>query len=211
MSEEKCRDYYESLYETISLLNSQKEPRTLLNAVVKSIAEATNSKACSLMLLTPNKEVLLHTVAYGLSDWYLRKGPVNISKAISEVLEGRPVSVPDVATDERVLYREQAQQEGIASMLSVPVKLRGDVIGVLRVYSSNPREYTEEGIRFVETTGNLAALALERTGTYEMIQQDYEAFREDMRQWQAELGNEGLMGDLITPPEEPAIKMPPGG
>ncbi len=211
MSKEKCQDYYESLYETISLISSQKDPRTLLKSIVQSIAEATDSKACSLMLLTPDKEVLLHTVAYGLSDWYLRKGPVTISRAISEVLEGRPVSVADVATDERVLYREQAKQEGIASILSVPMKLRGDVIGVLRLYSSSPREYTEEEIRFVETAGNLAALALERTRAYEMIQRDYETFREDMRQWQAELGNEGLMGDLITPPEEPAIKMPPGG
>jgi GAF domain-containing protein len=136
---------------------------------------------------------------------------VTISKAISEVLEGRTVFVPDVATDERVLYREQAKQEGIASMLSVPMKLRGAVVGVLRLYTAIPREFTEEETRFVETAGNLAALALERTRTYEMIQQDYEALREDMRQWQAELGNEGLMGDLVTPPEEPAIKMPPGG
>lgn len=211
MSKEKHRDYYESLYEAVSLLNSLSNPRTLLRAVVKSIARITGSKACSLMLLTPDKDVLLHTIAYGLSDWYLRKGPVTISRAISEVLEGRPVAILDAVNDERTLYREQAKKEGIASMLSVPMKLRGEVVGVVRLYTASPREFTEEDIKFVETIGNLAAVALERARVYELVHRDYETFREDMVQWRAEIGDEDLMGDLVRQTEEPAIKMPPGG
>lgn len=211
MSKGKCQDYYESLYEAVSLLNSINNPRTLLRSVVKSIAGIMDAKACSLMLLTPDREVLLHTIAWGLSDWYLRKGPVTISPAISEVLEGKPVAILDAATDDRTMYREQAKQEGIVSMLSIPMKLRGEVVGVVRLYTGSPREFTEEDIRFVETIGNLAAVALERARVYELVHRDYENFREDMVQWRAELGDEGLMGDLVTPPEEPAIMMPPGG
>ena len=205
------KDYYRRLYEVASILNSERNPRALLNSIVESVAKATGAKACSLMLLTPEKEVLLHTVAYGLSDWYLRKGPVTVGKVISDVLEGRPVAVLDATTDERVLYREQAKKEGIASILSVPIRLRGEVIGVLRVYTAKPYRFTKDDINFVETIANLAAVALENLRAYDIIQKDYETFRRDMLQWRAELGDEWLMGDLVKPPEEQGIKIPPGG
>jgi GAF domain-containing protein len=205
------RDYYGSVYKVASILNSERSPKALLHSIVESVAKATGAKACSLMLLTPEREVLLHTVAYGLSDWYLRKGPVKVSKVISDVLQGKPVAVLDATTDERVLYREQAKKEGIASMLTVPMRLRGEVVGVLRVYTAKPYRFTKDDINFVETIANLAAVALENLRAYDIIQKDYETFRRDMLQWRAELGDEWMMGDLVKSPEEQGIKMPPGG
>ena len=205
------RDYYESVYHITSVLNSACDSRALLLTIVESVAKAMGAKACSLMLLTIERDVLLHTVAYGLSDWYLRKGPVAVGKIISDVLEGKPVAVLDATTDERVLYREQAKKEGIASMLSVPMRLRGEVIGVLRIYTGKPYRFTKDDIHFVETVGNLGAVALENLRAYDMLQKDYETFRQDMLQWRAALGDEGMMGDLVKPAEEPEIKIPPGG
>jgi len=205
------RDYYESLYQITLVLNSARDPRALLHSIVESVAKAIGAKACSLMLLTTERDVLLHTVAYGLSDWYLRKGPVTVGKIISDVLEGKPVAVLDATTDERVLYREQAKREGIASMLSVPMRLRGQVIGVLRVYTAKPYRFSRDDIRFVETVGNLGAVALENLRAYDVLQKDYETFRQDMLEWRAALGDEGIMGDVVEPAEEQGIKIPPGG
>lgn len=205
------RDYYESLYQITLVLNSARDPRALLHSIVESVAKAIGAKACSLMLLTTERDVLLHTVAYGLSDWYLRKGPVTVGKLISDVLEGKPVAVLDATTDERVLYREQAKREGIASMLSVPMRLRGQVIGVLRVYTAKPFRFSRDDIHFIETVANLGAVALENLRAYDILQKDYETFRQDMLEWRAALGDEGIMGDLVKPAEEEGIRIPPGG
>lgn len=153
----------------------------------------------------------MHAAAYGLSDWYLRKGPVKVSKVIAEVLTGDSVAVLDAATDERVLYREQARKEGIASILSVPMKLKGEVIGVLRLYTAKPYRFTKDDTNFVETVANLAAVALENIRAYDIIQKDYETFRREMLQWRAELGDEWMIEDLVKPAEEHGVKMPPGG
>ncbi len=205
------QNYYQSLYEITGILNSERDPRALLSSIVQSVAKAMGAKACSLMLLTPDKEVLLHTVAYGLSDWYVRKGPVKVGKIISDVLAGKTVCVLDASTDERVLYREQAKKEGIASILSVPMKLRGEIIGVLRVYTAKPYRFTKDDIYFAETIANLSAVALENVRAYDIIQKDYETFRREMLQWRAEMGDEWMMGDIVTYQEEQGIKMPPGG
>jgi GAF domain-containing protein len=204
-------DFYESIFEVVSVFSSRREPGALLRTVVESVAGATGSKACSLMLLTPDREILLHTAAHGLSTWYLRIGPLKVSQALSEVLEGKTVIVPDVASDERELYREQAKQEGIVSLLSVPMKLRGSVIGVLRLYTGEPHDFTGEELRFAETAANLAAVALENAGACRAVQEDYEAFCKDMLQWRAEIGGEELMDELVTPAEDESVKIPPGG
>jgi GAF domain-containing protein len=206
----KSEEYLHSLYQLSSILNSERNPSVLLNSIVKNTAKAIMAKACSVMILTPDKEVLLHSAAYGLSDSYLRKGPIKVSRVIKEVLEGKPVFILNAPDDERVLYREQARNEGIASMLSVPMNLRGKAVGVLRIYTATPYQFTENDMQFVEIVANLAAVALENIRAYDVLRKDYETFLRDMLQWHAELGNEWMMGEQVTPADEEPKPIEPG-
>ena len=194
--------YFQSLYESAAVINSSRSSEEVLFHLVKNVKETTKAKGCSIMLLTPDRKLLLHTAAYGLSNSYFRKGPVSADKSISEALKGRPVDVFNATTDVRIQYREQAKREGIASILSVPMMLRGKVIGVIRVYSTEPREFIEEGIRFVEAVANLGAIALENARLYESVQKDYDTFRRDMLEWRASLGDEWMIQESVIPAGE---------
>jgi len=174
------RNYYESLYEIAAALNSNLAPDSIPRSIVQRVAQAMDAKGCSLMLLTGDKKQLLHMAAYGLSDWYVRKGPVSTDKSISETLEGKPIAVVDATEDERVQYRKQAQKEGIASILSVPVSLREEIVGVIRVYTKKPYRFTTDDIFFVRAVANLGAIALENARLYESAQKDYATFRQDI-------------------------------
>lgn len=196
------KSYYHSLYEVAAVLNSARAPENILHSLVERVAKAIGAKGCSLMFLDPDKKVLLHTVAYGLSDWYVRKGSVKADRSISEALAGRAVAVLDATTDERIQYREQAKREGIASVLSVPMKLREEIIGVLRVYTPERHPFSDDEIYFAEAVANLGAIALENARLYEACQKDYQEFREDMLEWRAALGHEWLVEKSVVPPEE---------
>ena len=137
------RNYYQSLYEIAVMVNSAGTPETVLRDIVRKVAEAVEAKGCSLMLLTQDKKLLFHTASYGLSDWYVRKGPISVDKSISEALEGKPIAVLDATEDEKIQYHEQARKEGIASILSVPMLLREDIIGVIRVYTEESCYFTD--------------------------------------------------------------------
>ena len=196
------KSYYHSLYEVAAVLNSARAPEAILQSIVENVGKTVGAKGCSMMLLSPDRKVLLHTVAYGLSEWYVRKGPVSADRSISEALEGKPVAVLDATKDERIQYREQAKQEGIASVLSVPVMLRKEIIGVIRVYTAASRRFSSDDIYFVGAVANLGAIALENARLYEAVQKDYEAFRQDMLEWRAALGHEWLVEKSVVPPEE---------
>ena len=194
--------YYQSLYQLVTILNSARSPDDILHSIVEGVAKAMGAKACSLMLLTPDEKVLLHTAAYGLSDWFVRKGPVSADKSMSETLKGKPVTVLDATTDDRVEYRKQVKQEGIASILSVPVNLREEVVGVMRIYTSEPRRFTDADISFATAAADFGAIALESARFYETLQKDYDTLRQEIRQRRAEVGYESMTEPPVVPTEE---------
>jgi GAF domain-containing protein len=196
------KSYYENLYEAAGVLNSARDPDEVLHSFVGNIAEALGARACSLMLLTPDRKALVHTVACGLSDWYMRKGPVSADISISEALKGKPVAVQNATGDDRVQYREQAKREGIASILSVPMMLRDKTIGVVRVYTSEPTQFTMDDIYFVGAIANLGAIALENARLYQSLKKDYDTFRQDMLEWTAAVGSEWMAEKSVVPSDE---------
>lgn len=200
--DEREQRYYHSLYEVAAALNSARTPEDVLNAIVQNTAEASGAKGCALMLLTPDKSLLLHTAAYGLSDRYVRKGPVSADKSIAQALEGRPVAVLNAVEDDRIQYQKQAREEGIASILSVPVLLRGEAIGVMRVYTAQPRHFTDADMYFVGAVANLGAIALENARLYDSAKKDYEELRLDLAEWRAALGYEWMAEESVLPAKE---------
>ncbi len=132
-----------------------------LHLLVRAAARALGVRGCSLMLLDAQRRRLFHTASHGLSERYLRKGFIEAEKSLTEVLDERAVTMLDVATDPRIQFQELAQQERIASILSIPVKIKGEVVGILRVYSRTRREFTAAEGQFLITVANLAAVVLE--------------------------------------------------
>ena len=198
----KAVQRYKILYDIAQKLNSDLASEGVLHTIVENICTAAGAKGCSLMLMTPDQQQLIHTVAHGLSDCYVRKGPVSADKSISESLEGKPVVVLNATKDERIQYREQAKKEGITSILSVPMMLREETIGVIRVYTAEPCHFTMDDIYFVGAVANLGAIALENARLYEAVQKDYETFSQDMLEWRAALGHEWMVGEAVAPSEE---------
>ena len=64
---------------------------------------------------------------------------INYSKSIAETLGGQIVVILDMSSDTRVQYPEEAKREGIVSVLSVPISVKGQIIGVLRIYTSDQK------------------------------------------------------------------------
>ena len=191
--------YYHSLYEVAAAVNSARTAEKVLSAIMETVAKALGAKGCSLMLLTPDQKVLLHTADYGLSDSYVRKGPVSVDQGISEALAGKPVVILDATEDEKVQYREQARLEGIASILSVPMTLREKVVGLIRVYTAERRHFTTDDIYFIQAVANLGAIALENAKLYESVHKDDEALRRELLEWRF-----AAMG--VWPPPPPPLE-----
>lgn len=171
------KSYYQSLYEVACTVNSAGDPDAVLQSIVESITKAMEAKGCSLMLLSPDRKHLLHIVDCGLSKGYLTKGPISADKSVAPALEGKPVAITDVATDERIQYPKQAEKEGITSILCAPMMLRGEIVGVIRIYTADKRQFDLNDMYFVGALAHLGAIALENAKRYERLEGEYMDFR----------------------------------
>ncbi|MCX6006563.1 MAG: hypothetical protein NTZ34_04780, partial [Chloroflexi bacterium] len=80
------------------ITNSGLPLRKLVNTIAGSAAKALQVQGCSVLMLNPQKEYLDVIGAYGLSDFYLRKGPIKSHESYAEILDGKIVTVDDIVT-----------------------------------------------------------------------------------------------------------------
>ena len=167
-------------------INSSLDIKKIFHILSADIAETLRVKASSILLVDEEKGTLELVASYGLSETYLNRGPLSAERSVSESLEGKPVMITDVASDPRVRFKKQKQDEGIVSILSVPIKSKETVIGVLRLYSGVQREFTEDEILLVTALAYQGGLAIQNASMYLMVQNDMEALKEDIwshRSW----------------------------
>ena len=153
--------FNKALSEIAEALNSSLTASEKLRLLVKATARALGVRGCSIMLLDSQRKRLVHAASHGLSERYLRKGFLESEKSLSEALDGKTVIIRDVATDPRIQFQELAQLEHISSILSVALKIKGEVVGTLRAYSRTSREFTSREEVFLITAANLAGIVLE--------------------------------------------------
>lgn len=174
--------YYSSaIYEVARSINSSLDLSQVLELLAKNTAKATKSKACSLRLLSPDKTLLVMGGAYGLSQGYLRKGNVEVEKSRidQEALMGRTAIILDATNDPRFQYPDEARSEAIRSILVVPLMLRDNPIGVMRLYTGELRDFNAEEIGFVTAIANLGAIAIENAKLYEALKEELGDLTED--------------------------------
>jgi len=160
------------LHEIAKSLGMAENLQAILNLIVKSAVDNLGLKAASIRLLDKDKRTLKLEAAYGLSDEYLRKGPVEVDKSPidKEAMKGKPVVVKDVNKDVRMLqYPDEAKKEGIASMVCVPLMIKDEVIGSLRGYTAKTRDFSNVELTFLTALGNLGAIAIENARLNEKL------------------------------------------
>ena len=173
---ETGRDYCHDIYEIALEINSVGTVQGILHSVVERVTRSLQAKGCSIMLLAPNRKSLIHAISYGLSDAFIEKGPRMVEKSLPETVTGKGnVAVIHDINEEssRVQYPDAAKKEGIVSILAVPMTLKDNIIGELRVYTAERRDFTEEDIFFVQAVADLGALALDDAQMHEKMEKAY--------------------------------------
>jgi GAF domain-containing protein len=187
--ERSLGDYFDALYGLVLRISSSLDPDEVLGYLTEETARAVNTKASSVRLLDKTGTLLEMRAVYGLSEAYLNKGPVEVARSPvdREILSGKATQLPDVAGDAGFQYPGEAQQEGIVSLASVPLIAHNQPIGVLRVYSGEPRKFSDADMKFLTAVADLAALCIENARLYDGTRQRYEDTMNML--WGAELGS----------------------
>ncbi|MBM4271127.1 MAG: GAF domain-containing protein [Deltaproteobacteria bacterium] len=168
----KEKDYFVALYEVAKVINASLDPSRVLEEIVKCVVAAMQVKASSIRLLDSREKMLVMGGAWGLSESYLHKGPILVKESglDQKVLKGKTVWLKNVQTDKNFQYGAKAKEEGIKSVLVVPLMVEKKAIGVLRVYTDRVHKFKDEEIKFLEAVANLSAIALDNARLHRTLQ-----------------------------------------
>jgi GAF domain-containing protein len=150
----------------------------VLQVIVSVTADLMDSKIVSILLVDENSRGLNIAATQSLSPAYRDKPSVPVDKSVSgrAIQTKQPQVIKDVQSDETFGFRDIAKAEGIVSMLSVPMLIRGQAIGVINSYSHSPRGYSEDDIKMLSLVASQAAIAIENA----RLQAATAAFQEDL-------------------------------
>lgn len=153
----------EAISKVANLITSGLYLEELLRLVVQVTAEIMNSKISSLMLLDPDKKELVVKATQSISEAYNKKPNIKLGEGIAgKVAESKkPICILDVRKDERYVNRDIAKKEGLCSLASVPLAVKGRVIGVLNCYTSKKHRFAKSEMDVLTTLANQAAVAIE--------------------------------------------------
>jgi len=178
---------FEAFQQAAHLVNSSLELDEVLTTLLRQSVKDLNVKAGSVRLLGNDGATLHLAAAYGLSETYLKKGPVRLAQSPIDrrVLQEtrQPVAISDLTQEKSFQYPDEARREGILSVLVLPLRVHDIEVGVMRLYSSQVRRFSAEEISFAAAVADLGAIAIENAKLHEALKQRLEALKEDADGW----------------------------
>ncbi len=169
--EKECLRVFEEITKAVSSTLNLNE---VLDMIVRKIPEVMSLRAATIRLLDHTGKKLKLVASYGLSKKYLNRGPVDTEENVIEALNKKPVAIYNVTTDSKIKYQKEAAEEGIKSMLALPVIARGKVLGILRLLASEPRKFSQQEIDFAASLAEQGGIAIENATMYEKTKKDYD-------------------------------------
>lgn len=153
----------EGLAKVANLITSGLYLEELLRLIVGVTAEIMHSKISSLMLLDPDKKELMVRATQSISEAYNKKANLRLGEGIAGIAarDNKTITVLDVREDQRYLNRDIAKKEKLISLASVPLAVKGRVIGVLNCYTSQKHKFSKHELDLLTALANQAALAIE--------------------------------------------------
>jgi GAF domain-containing protein len=176
----KLRNHSRIFLNLAASISSSLDVKNILLAMTHDLVKELQIKAASVRLLDEEKLTVKLVASFGLSEKYLNKGPVMADKNIAKALKGETIAIKNVSADPGIQYQKEKEEEGIVSMLYVPIKSKDNVIGVLNVYSSRPKEFTEDEILLVTALAYQGGLAISNASLYIILQDDINDLRENI-------------------------------
>lgn len=157
--------YLDAITEISKVITSDLYLEDILKLIVTLTANVLQAKICALWLLDEKNGVLRLRATQSLSKEYLKERIIKVGEGIVGLVakEKKPIVINNVQKEKRYKEKELARKENLISMLSVPMKIKKRLIGVINLYTTSAYEFTPADIELVTSIANQAAVAIENT------------------------------------------------
>lgn len=157
----------------LSTLNLQSVLEILLEKIELLLAYA----AASIRLVHPRSKKLLPVAARNIEE--AAEAAAGVATSLPDLVfeYGAPLAIANVGKEARTGDREAIVRQGFVSYLGVPMRVKGEPIGVLSFYTREEHRFTVEEADFLTTLAGQAAIAIDNARLYEWTKEQAEELK----------------------------------
>lgn len=161
-----------ALNRTSQLITARLDLGSVLEAISRSVTTLMGSTGCGIGLLNADRSAIEHVAAHGLQtpEWRALSVPVGEGIIGGAAASGKAIRSDDLRSDPRSVQRPVDEKEGIRSMLSVPLRGAGEIIGVISACSTAPGFFGERHETLLESFADQAGVAIQNARLFEESQ-----------------------------------------
>ncbi len=157
---------------------------TILKIGLDNVLNIMNGTVGGIMLLDESGQTLSYRVHHGLSDKYAEEMHLKLGEGIAGKVaqSGRSVLLEDISSEPDAARLDLISSEGLRAFVSVPLRAKDNVLGVMNVASHVPHRFTKEDVHLLHTIGDQLGIAIEQAMLYERLRKARERLRKLARQ-----------------------------
>lgn len=170
-------DYFKVMCDLVKAFGTAGNRRELLNLIFERAISTLQGKAACLYLAATGKEDLTPVAQKGLTESYFRsRKSLLVQQIVPLVLQEGFFYSRDASADPQLQYPDAKKAEGIASILAVPVMVKGRNIGVFCLFTASPREFSGPEREFLAFLAQQSGGVMEHAHLIDQLRQKTRLF-----------------------------------
>ena len=156
----------------------------ILRVALNSALGIMNGNIGGILLFDERTQTLSYRVHQGLSAKYVEGMRMQLGEGIAgrAAQNGKALLLEDISTDPRAAHSDLISTEGLRAFISVPLRAKDKILGVLNVASKMPRQFTENDMHLLNSIGDQLGVAIEEARLYERLRNARERYQKLARQ-----------------------------
>ena len=144
-----------------------------LDVITRITSQVMGVDSCSIYLQEEGGERLVLKATTGLAKEAIGRASLSMGEGLTgwAVTHGQPVAARDALNDPRFKLLPETREEGLRSLMAVPLSVQGRIIGAMNVQTAEMHDFTDDEVELLSLIANLAAGALEKAALYDRMQQ----------------------------------------
>ena len=156
----------------------------ILRVALDNVLTIMNGTIGGILLLDEQTQTLSYRVHQDLSTRYVEEMHLSLGEGIAGRVaqSGKSVLLEDISADPRVTYPDLASTEGLKAFISVPLRAKDKVLGVINVASRTPRHFSTNDMHLLHSIGDQLGVAVDQAELHQRLRRARGRYRQLARQ-----------------------------
>ena len=174
---QKEQGYLQVFQEVTRLISGVHDSQQVMDLVVRRLPALLEVDAATIRLFDAGANRFMLGAAWGVSDEYLSRSIIDTDEVMAELLAGKPTARKDIDRNCNHADCAYISSEGVKSAMSLPILYKGELTGLLRLLTRNPREFSESEVNFAMSLAEQVGVAIANSQMFQELENQLRFFQ----------------------------------